>query len=54
MRYNDEIRYLEINNYNKLEKVANLKYLGVNIIGEKRLRLLAANKCYFALYLFSS
>ena len=45
---------LEVNNYN-FERVANFKYLGVNIHvnadshGEIRLRLVAANKCYFGL-----
>jgi len=54
MRHNHETRHLEVNNYN-FERVANFKYLGVNINEnadnheEIRLRLVAANKCYFGL-----
>ncbi|KAL4098105.1 hypothetical protein QTP88_022774 [Uroleucon formosanum] len=53
-RYNHEIRHMKVNNYN-FERVANFKYLGVNINEnadsheEIRLRLIAANKCYFGL-----
>lgn len=53
-RHNHEIGFLKVNNY-KFERVANFKYLGVNINEnadsheEIRLRLVAANKCYFGL-----
>jgi len=53
-KHNHETRHLEVNNYN-FERVANFKYLGVNIKEnadsheEIRLRLVAANKCYFGL-----
>lgn len=53
-RHNHEIRHMKVNNY-IFERVANFKYLGVNInenadsLEEIRLRLVAANKCYFRL-----
>lgn len=54
MRHNHEIRHMKVNNY-IIERVANFKYLGININEnadsqeEIRLRLVAANKCYFGL-----
>lgn len=59
-RHNRETRHLEMNNFN-FERVANFKYLGLNInenadsYQEIRLRLVAANKYYFGLFpLFKS
>lgn len=49
-RHNHEKRHLKVNNYN-FERIANFKYLGVNInenadsYEEIRLRLVAAKKC---------
>lgn len=53
-RRNHKTRKLEVHNYN-LERVADFKYLGIDIIEnvdsreEINLRLVAENKCHFAL-----